>query len=86
MTHPADEAIRAVIRNTALATIEACAERMIERYSGHTMARDLLSMKDALADEMVGLAMECADETAESPVHAVRALVDGFERTEAPTR
>lgn len=73
MIHPADDAIRSVIHNTAVATIELCAERIVEQYTAHTLARYLLRSKDALANEVVGVAMECADEDSESVVHAARA-------------
>ncbi|MEQ1573076.1 MAG: hypothetical protein ABL993_02410 [Vicinamibacterales bacterium] len=77
MSHHTDEAIRALIANVARATVELCAERMIERYTAHTIARDLLRMKHQLAEEIVEASMECADESPESEVHAVRALAKG---------
>lgn len=71
-----DEAIRRLVRNVAQGTVEACTDRLRQAgyFVNREMARDLDAIKLQIADEMVEATMECADESPDSEVHAVRAL------------
>lgn len=72
-----DEAIRALVKNVARATVEHCAEIVARAHPAvpvQQIASGLLDSRLIIAAEMIEATMECADETPDSEVHAVRSF------------
>lgn len=65
-----DEAIHALAKGVAQATIERAWE---ELRRGDTSMDYLMGVREALADEMADITLACADEDPTSEVHALRA-------------
>ena len=78
-----DEAIRALARSVAHATLDYVFERLCEdaALKRDPWVRDLFEQKVAMAQEIADLVLENADEDADSEVHAVRALASEPSRT-----